>query len=864
MLLWHQLKFFRDYYPWLLLLLMSGCQQPTPNPTQPDGRDVLRGKSVTEKIGFAGETSALAVQEAPGDLTKARGLWRRAKQAYAEALQVFPQSANLWFSYAATLGEEAEAVAFTNLGEARSLWAEAARYYARSLELDPKEHRAANSWGLDLAAEAKAMAGSDLAMARQLWRQAGEKYAQALRILPGKHGAANNWGNALAAEAEAVAATNQPEARALWREARAKYEWALRIKPDKFNALSNWGAASANEAEMLARGGDWVAAEDSWRESDQRYQASLKLNPRFEDALYGYGTTLDKHAQQLPEAEGEQVGRLWKRAREYYARTLEVNPAHFSAAFNWAVSLEREVKARKARPTDEALAAWDEAMARYRQAIQINPRSDEGYTGLGNGFAGKAKLLSGAGNLDASRPLWREAERAYARSLQIRPRRLTAENWGQVLQAERQYGKGVDASESRALLQQVNARLETTSASMPRDAEWLHVSGLCYGYECDLAVAAGAGLGEQRELLHRAQRQFAAAASLENCPVENWASWGLVLLFEGRLIQWQNGLRTVELLGAAAAKLEEAVRRDQNNPTFIHNLAVVYCSIANVEFPKDSDAALEYYRRTEAQCLRALPLSPDGGGTQLLLAYALASQAAIMTHRDMPATFELCRRADAIFAALGKPGGVYGQSAWDWANALAREADALAWPDLPRALLLFDAAADKFKQAHAAGENQARILLDWGKMLGSKAQGLAWKGNIPAARQAWTESRGRYVAKQQLEPGVPDASVEIGLTLLREYASLPAAARATNQSLLDEAEKMQLAAEAMSPGMGAYNLACVYAWRNRPGECVAWLEQARKFGRLPVRSYVMGDPFLGLIGQSEEFTGWLDAAYPAR
>jgi tetratricopeptide (TPR) repeat protein len=338
----------------------------------------------------------------------------------------------------------------------------------------------------------------------------------------------------------------------------------------------------------------------------------------------------------------------------------------------------------------------------------------------------------------------------------------------------------------------------------------------------------------------------------------------VALLFESRMIQWHDAVRTRELLDEAAAKLEEAVRRDPNSFSFNYDLAVVYHSTANVAFAGNWDVALDYYRRTEAQCLRAGKLSPDEVNTQLLLVHALASQAAIMTHRDMPATFELCRRAEVIFATLGKQGEVEGQNAWDWANALARMGYALAWPDLPRALRLFDAASEKFKQACVVEEKQAMILSDWGKMLGSKAQGLAWKGTLSAARQAWAESRERLVAKQQLEPAVPDASVEIGLTLLREYASLPATERVTNQSLLDEAEKVQLVAEAMSPGIGAYNLACIYAWRNRPGECVAWLEQARKFGRLPAQSYVKGDPFLGLVAKSDEFTQWLAAAYPGQ
>jgi hypothetical protein len=64
------------------------------------------------------------------------------------------------------------------------------------------------------------------------------------------------------------------------------------------------------------------------------------------------------------------------------------------------------------------------------------------------------------------------------------------------------------------------------------------------------------------------------------------------------------------------------------------------------------------------------------------------------------------------------------------------------------------------------------------------------------------------------------------------------------QNLVAQAEEKLLAAERLSPGLAAYNLACLAARRNQPDACREWLEKSRQAGKLPSPSHLRTDPDL--------------------
>lgn len=836
----------------ILLIWLSGCQHP----------QVSTSKETAEGLRFANALADRASAELRSNPAKAKESWLKAKLAYQEALKLAPRNADVLFSYAATLSDEAEALVESSPSEAHALWAQAEGYYARSLQADPRYYRAANSWGLSLAAQAKFLAKTDMPRARRLWREAGLKYMLALQILPSNHGAANNWGNALCDEADATALSDFAAATGLWRQARQKYQWSLTIKPDKYNAMSNWGLSCGSEAEALAKAGRWESALAMWQSAAEKFEQALSIAPDFGDALSGYGNLLGIKSRLLQERAPKEAQVLRQRAIELCGRALLVDSGDVVTMVNLAIYLELEGKSYSAGQIAEALSLLEQSMKLYRRTISIRPNYAVAYTGLGNCLDAKARLLAASGQLPAARSLWREAASAYAQSVKVEPTILAVENQVRALRAEAEYVKVSSPMESRGLLENAHILLTSAMTLFP-EAEILPLlSGYCYSDEYTL-TSTGANLTEQSKILHLALQRYATAARLKPSSAEVWEAWGVALLQEGHLLREHDTVRVQELFFEAANKMMEACRLDPLRYSAKYNLARIYNAIAKANDSMDRGLALEYFRRAEVECARATVLGPVAAEPQLLLAEVLCSQAVLQAHVNSLATLELCRRADEIFHIIEGLNVVAGQQTWKLARALANQAEALAGYDLPRALRVFDDAALKFGITQTALPNQALVLLNWGQLLQAKAQSIRLT-DLPAARLAWAQARDKYAAKKMLEPNVPDAFIEIGLTFLREYAALPVVDRAGNRALLDEAEKPLLAAEAIAHGSGGYNLACLAALRNQPKECVIWLESIRQIGRLPRKDILLGDGYLRLVANTEEFKLWIATAFTAQ
>jgi hypothetical protein len=76
---------------------------------------------------------------------------------------------------------------------------------------------------------------------------------------------------------------------------------------------------------------------------------------------------------------------------------------------------------------------------------------------------------------------------------------------------------------------------------------------------------------------------------------------------------------------------------------------------------------------------------------------------------------------------------------------------------------------------------------------------------------------------------------------------------AGRESLLKLAEEKCRQLEALVPGEGAYNLACICSLRNQSPECQAWLEKARSHGKLPPRQHLLDDTDLANVRETNWF-----------
>lgn len=726
----------------------------------------------------------------------------RARSAEEEAVRF----ANLF-------ADQAVVEAPRNLSKARELWQHAKQEYRVALEKSPNDAGKLFSYAATLSDEAEVLAATDFAAARVLWDEAKSNYGRALQVNPREHRALNAWGISLAEEAKIIAASDLPLARQLWREAGEKYALALEVLPTKDGAANNWGNALAREAEALAK-------------------------------------------TDLKEARA-----LWEKAREKYRWALRIKPDKFNAMSNWGVASANEAEAlAQAGQSSEAERLWAESFERYEACLALNPFFQDALYGLGTSLHDQAEFLA-PDDLPRARELWGRARAFLERTLAVNPTYLSAaQNLAISWEAEVRALNPAPSPAGFAQWDQVIFGYQRALKINPNGDDSL--SGLGNGLDGKARLLAKQGdLNQARALWREAEATYAQSMkakpnvlAAENC--------GKMLMIEADFLMHRDLAESRRVLQNALAQLTEAARREPTRYTAKFNLAVAYDRIANTYFSQDWTVALGYYRQAEDQALRAMSMAPAALEPKLLLADVLSAQASILARREPPAVaLELCRRADEQFALLTGREGLNGGQVWSWARVLAKEAEALMLLDRPRALRTFEASAAKFAQAQPQFPMEPFFFMSWGRLLQAQAQALA-RTDLGTARQTWAEAREKFAKKLTLEPQSVDAPVEIGLAYLREYAALPKDTRAASGVLLDEAEKSLLAAEALAPGMGAYNLACVSAWRNQPKECVAWLEQSRKSGWLPDRLVVLLDGYLALVAKSEEFRQWLKMVYP--
>lgn len=76
--------------------------------------------------------------------------------------------------------------------------------------------------------------------------------------------------------------------------------------------------------------------------------------------------------------------------------------------------------------------------------------------------------------------------------------------------------------------------------------------------------------------------------------------------------------------------------------------------------------------------------------------------------------------------------------------------------------------------------------------------------------------------------------------------------------LLPEARSKFIEAEAVSPGAGSDNLACVNAVEGREDECKKWLQKSKDLGTLPSRDHLLNDADLESVRDREWFQAFLE------
>lgn len=142
-----------------------------------------------------------------------------------------------------------------------------------------------------------------------------------------------------------------------------------------------------------------------------------------------------------------------------------------------------------------------------------------------------------------------------------------------------------------------------------------------------------------------------------------------------------------------------------------------------------------------------------------------------------------------------------------WANQMLAAAQD---KNLTEARRLWGLAGDFYRQALEIEPDKHEAANNWGTALDAEAKALA-PTDLPAARVLWRAAGERYRQALEIKPDKHETANNWGAALIHEYQALRQTDSKSAKALLNQALLHCQKAEAIKPGAGAHNLACIAA-----------------------------------------------------
>ncbi len=527
----------------------------------------------------------------------------------------------------------------------------------------------------------------------------------------------------------------------------------------------------------------------------EKYSAALELKPNKSEALSSWARAL---VEQAIRKSGDQADWLYALAGEKYRALLKAKPDSYEGLYQWGSAL-LEQATRNGNKLAESLLTL--AAEKFQGALELKPDNHQTLLKWGNALVALAQRKGG----EEVEPLLMQAAEKYRGALKIKPTWEAHHCLANVLVAQarrRQPGKDSDRLIVAAADQYQRAqRLEPERAEIVRDwAEALVEQALRTRGEASDKLVAVAG-----------QKYEAFLALVPNDP-DARLHWAQTLFDLGKR---RPGAAGEPLLQAAAGQFEHTLTIKPDLREAMYGWGNVLLERATRASGAEADTlyaeAIEKYRAT-------LELKPDMYEAVCSWGNALFEQA---KRQNGEAAEQLLAAATGQYErALGLKSDLP-EALYNWGNALVELA---------------------MRKAHAEEElRQARshFLL------------------IRTAKETdalFALAGAKYHDALKAKPDMHEALNNWG-TVLLEQAKRKAAEDA--ESLFADAKDKLLRAEAISPGSGAYNLACVSALRGDESECQTWLEKGDQTGTLPPRTHLANDPDLDKVREAGWFKGFL-------
>ncbi|MFN0016951.1 MAG: TPR end-of-group domain-containing protein [Pirellulaceae bacterium] len=224
----------------------------------------------------------------------------------------------------------------------------------------------------------------------------------------------------------------------------------------------------------------------------------------------------------------------------------------------------------------------------------------------------------------------------------------------------------------------------------------------------------------------------------------------------------------------------------------------------------------------------ALKIKPDKHEALLNWGLALVDLAKMRSGAEMDRLFALAM--EKYEAALQIKPDKH-EALNDWGLALSSQAKTKSGAEADR---LFAMASEKFKAALKLKPDKHEALNNWGISLSDQAK----MKSGPKADRLFALAAEKFGRALKIKPDKFKALDNWGIILI-DQAKMKSGAEADR--LLAEAREKCIGVEAIVPGEGAYNLACISAMQGKEGDCKDWLNKCKAHETLPGRDHLLAD-----------------------
>ncbi|MBC8143650.1 MAG: hypothetical protein H7Y38_19640 [Armatimonadetes bacterium] len=501
------------------------------------------------------------------------------------------------------------------------------------------------------------------------------------------------------------------------------------------------------------------------------------------------------------------------------------------------------------------------------QLLRINTRNHAAWNDWGAGLCNEALTLPN----DVAEPMLADAARKFAVACDLSPRNvLYWSNFGIAL-----YQQGLRSPDASALplFREAGEAHERAVRLSPRRYNSWNEAGICL-----LEQAKRTERDRCEPLYHAAYVRFAVATDLQPQTVLAWSNWGVALLnHAGRVSNADSPRLAME----AATKFERVAHLIPDNSEPFNNRAAALMDV--VKYVPSALGVDAWLADAHAALTVAISLSPDTVLYWRNRAWVLMLQA-----RRLPMD-----KRDAILADADAQCAIAHRLAPEdyvplmyWGNACGERARYAE--DAAIAVAHAQEAVAKFEAALKIEPNDAQTWVNWGIVLNGRAYDeperraelfveanekftvaerfdvgnahllASWAyTNVGSSRLQTGEDAERLLAQAEeratealrCQPGSPDAHVVLSEVCIRRADRDPD----RRAALFAEATSHANRADALRPGVAAYNRACIAALTGDEAGCERYLREAVAGNRVSNRRRVRADEDLASVRNAPWF-----------